>query len=94
MEATRSITAMLAAYGHTNYRRAWTRITAELPGEELATQLGTAPSRPVLITHALDVAGDGTPLRFGVTAFAGDLCRLVVDGIPPASLVTRRKKNG
>ena len=79
LEATRSITAALAAFGHTDYRRAWTHITAELPDEDLAARLGCPVTRPVLVTHALDVAADGTPLRFGVTTFAGDLCRLVVE---------------
>lgn len=91
MEQTRSITATFAAFGHKDYRRAWTHITAELPDETLARQLASAPSRPILVTHAMDAAADGTPLRFGVTAFAGDLCRLVVEGARPADAVPDRK---
>lgn len=78
MQQTRSVTAALAALGFAEYRRAWTRITAELADSELAVALDCPRTRPVLITEALDVAADGTPLRLGTTAFAGDLCRLVV----------------
>ena len=74
----RSITAALEHFGHATYRRAWTHITAELPDANLASLLRCAQTRPVLLTQALDVAADGSPLRYGVTAFAGDLCRLVV----------------
>ena len=82
LQNSRSITATLTAFGHADYRRAWTHISAELPDEALARQLGCPRTRPVLTTEALDVAADGTPLRLGVTAFAGDLCRLVVAGQP------------
>lgn len=78
MQQTRSVTAALAALGYPEYRRGWTRITAELPDADLAEALNCPRTRPVLVTEALDVAADGTPLRLGTTAFAGDLCRLVV----------------
>lgn len=82
LEASRSISATLASFGHANYRRAWTHITAELPDAKLSRQLACPRTRPVLLTQALDVAADGTPLRLGVTAFAGDHCQLVVIGDP------------
>ena len=78
MKATRSVTAALAALDYAEYRRAWTRITAELPDAGLAATLACPRTRPVLVTEALDVAVDGTPLRLGTTAFVGDMCRLVV----------------
>jgi GntR family phosphonate transport system transcriptional regulator len=78
MQQSKSVTTALAAFGHAQYRRAWTRITAELPDPALAAAMGSPQNRPVLVTVALDVAGDGTPLRLGTTAFSGDLCRLVV----------------
>lgn len=80
VRATRSITAALSQLGYGSYRRAWTHITAELPDAALAAQLDYPQTRPVILTEALDVAEDGTPLRFGTTAFAGDRCRLAVVG--------------
>jgi GntR family phosphonate transport system transcriptional regulator len=84
LERSPSVTEALAAHGHARYRRAWTRITAELPDAALARLLGQPQIRPVLRTEALDVAADGTPLRYGLTSFAGDLCQLVVGGDAPA----------
>jgi GntR family phosphonate transport system transcriptional regulator len=77
---TGSISDALARFGHPNYARAWTRITAELPSPELAARLGRPPNRPVLVTESLNVAADGTPLELGRSMFAGDLCRLTVEG--------------
>ena len=76
---TRSITKSLAHFGETDYRRAWTRITAELPTEEVAAALDRPMSRPVLHTESLNVGKGDRPLEFARTWFAGDLCRLTVD---------------
>ena len=77
---TGSISKALARFGHDDYSRAWTRITAELPDPQLAAQLGRPPNRPVLVTESLNIAQDGTPLELGRSIFAGDLCRLTVEG--------------
>ena len=77
---TGSISKALARFGHDDYSRAWTRITAELPDPRLAAQLGRPPNRPVLVTESLNIARDGTPLELGRSMFAGDLCRLTVEG--------------
>ena len=77
---TGSISKALARFGHQDYSRAWTRITAELPDPQLAAQLGRPPNRPVLVTESLNIASDGTPLELGRSIFAGDLCRLTVEG--------------
>ena len=77
---TQSVSEALKSLGYGNYERVWTRITAELPSQEIAGRLGRPPSRPVLITRALNAAEDGTPLELGTAHFAGDLCRLWVEG--------------
>ncbi len=82
LEATRSITASLEQLGHGDYRREWTRVSAELPDARIADVLGRPQSRPILKTESLNLATDGTPLEFGVAHFSGDLCRLTVEGAP------------
>jgi len=76
---TESITAALRAFGVDDFTRASTRITTRLPKEDEAEALKIARTRPVLITESVDVDGDGTPIEYGVTTFAGDRVQLVVE---------------
>lgn len=79
LQKTQSISAAFASLGHKDYRRATTRVTAELPTAELARRLEIASSRPVLKTETIDVSALGQPLQLGRTYFAGDLARLVIE---------------
>ncbi len=80
MEETYSVSEAMRRLGHDDYKRAWTRITAELPSRRIAGLLGRPPSRPVLITRSLNVSADDMPLELGTAHFAGDLCRVWVEG--------------
>lgn len=78
IDETKSITAALKSFGFGDYERKWTRISTELPNEEMASYLKIPTSRPVLKTVSLDITSSGQPLDLGTAWFVGDLCRLVV----------------
>lgn len=75
---TGSITAALAACGVSDYTRQESRITAELPSPELATQLRQPAMRPVLLVESLNVDPAGQPIEWARTWFAGDRVKLTV----------------
>ncbi len=72
MADTHSVTATLAACGVTDYTRASTRITAKVAPAVLALTLQVAEGAPILRSVAVNVDGDGVPVEFGTTWFAGD----------------------
>lgn len=74
-----SMTAVFESYGLADYRRRSTRVLARRPEPEEARLLRQAPGAPVLVTEAVDVDPGGRPLRFGVTAFAGERVQIVVE---------------
>lgn len=73
-----SITRALAECGVTDFTRHESRITARLPGEEVARHLGQPAGRPALHVEALNVDPEGKPVEFGRTWFSGDRVQLVV----------------
>ncbi len=74
-----SITAALAHYGIRDFERRSTRVTARLPSPEDARYLHQPKTRPVLVTEAINVAPDGTPVEYGLSRFASDRVQLVVE---------------
>lgn len=73
-----SVTKALAACGVPDYRRQVTRITARMPTAEEAEALAQSRARPVLVTEALNVDGDGQPVDATITRYAAGRAQLVV----------------
>ncbi len=78
VRATAGITAALAQVGVTDVRRATTRISTRPSSPEEAAALALAPRQPVLVTEGRDVDGEGRPVQYVVTAFAGSRVELEV----------------
>lgn len=78
LEEGASTTEILARLGVTDYLRAESRISTQMPGEETARLLRQPANRPVLCVESVDVDLDGTPIKYGETVFCGDLVQLVV----------------
>ncbi|GAB4166032.1 MAG: phosphonate metabolism transcriptional regulator PhnF [Thalassobaculales bacterium] len=76
---TGGITAALAEFGVADYLRKRTRITARLPDEAEAEMLEIPRSRPVLVTEAVNVDGDGRPIEFGVARTNSDRLQILVE---------------
>ncbi|MGF1444617.1 MAG: phosphonate metabolism transcriptional regulator PhnF [Pikeienuella sp.] len=79
VEDERSITKALARIGISDYRRLWTRLTAERPGVMMARHLMMPEIHPVLLAEGLNVCPEGRPIEFGRTWFCSDRIQLVVD---------------
>lgn len=75
----RSISKAMAALGHADYRRKWTRITARLAETDEIELLALTPARPVLVTESVNVSADDVPIDFGMTSFAADRVQLMVE---------------
>jgi GntR family phosphonate transport system transcriptional regulator len=69
----------MAALGHADYRRKWTRITARLAETDEIELLALTPARPVLVTESVNVSADDVPIDFGMTSFAADRVQLMVE---------------
>ncbi len=76
IERLKSVCAALDELGYRNTSSSMTRLTAELPGKEVATKLAIAPSRPVLKVIRLKISAAQEPLAFTMSYFSGDLCQL------------------
>lgn len=74
-----SITRALAARGIDDYLRKVTRITAQMPDAADARLLQQPRNQPVLVTEAIDVDTQGTPIGVGLTRFAAARVQLVVE---------------
>lgn len=79
LRASGSVTEALTACGVADYRRLWTRLTAEAADAVLARHLHIAPGSPLLHAVALNVDGAGRPVEFGRTWFCTDRVQLVVE---------------
>ncbi len=75
-----SVTEALAAVGVTDFTRASTRVTAVRATATQALHLMIAEGDPVLRSSSVNIDGDGTPVEYGRTWFAGDRVTLTVDG--------------
>src|SRR3990167_2713220 len=78
LRETGSITDAFTAHGVTDYTRKESRITAQLPGPEVAALLKQPVNRPVLFVTSVNVDGAGVPIEFASTWFAGDRVKLTV----------------
>ena len=76
---TGSITAGFAAHGVADYTRRESRITAEMPTNDVAQQLHQPAARPVLQVESLNVDASGTPIEWARAWFAGDRVKLTID---------------
>ena len=74
-----SITHALQRCGLADYARASTRVTARMPTAEEAKRLKQPVTRPILLTEAVDVDGEGRPISVSMTRFASDRVQLVLD---------------
>lgn len=72
-------TEILHHFGISDYVRAESRITTQMPSDETARLLRQPVSRPVLCVECLDTDMDGQPIKYGETVFCGDRVQLVVN---------------
>lgn len=75
-----TISAALAGCGVGDYERRWTRVRARPAEAREAQLLELSRPWPVLVTEALNVDRDGSPLEYGVTRFAADRIQIVFEG--------------
>lgn len=75
---TGSITAAFAAHGVGDYTRHESRITAQMPEPEVASQLKQPAARPVLFVESVNVDTEDVPIEFARTWFASDRVTLTV----------------
>lgn len=80
---TGSVTSCMAQFGVKDYHRRTTSITARLPTNEEAKLLGQSRHRPVLVSENINVDGAGVPVEYGLTRFASDWVRIVVETDAP-----------
>lgn len=76
---TGSITAALAGFGVSDYRRASTSIEAHHAEEADTRELQLAPGAIVIVTRAVNCDLSGRPVQCSVTRFAADRVELVVE---------------
>ncbi len=79
LRETGSVTRALSRLGIGDYRRLWTRLTAERPGVMIARHLKMPEAHPVLLAESLNVTTEGVPIEYGRTWFCSDRVQLVVD---------------
>lgn len=75
----RSMTKVLDHYGVGDYRRATTRITADIADATDAARLNLPLGRPVLIVDSIDVDADGRPLLTTRARFAAERVTFTVE---------------
>jgi GntR family phosphonate transport system transcriptional regulator len=73
-----SVTTALRRCGITDYTRRSTRITAKHANATQALHLRIAEGAPILRTVGVNVDGEGIPVEYGRTWFAGDRVTLTV----------------
>jgi GntR family phosphonate transport system transcriptional regulator len=74
-----SFTALLAAYGVQDYTRARTEISAAIADATQALRLRVAEGAPLLITEAVDVDLQGTPIEVGTSWFCAERVTLTIE---------------
>ncbi len=78
MAAQNSVTAALGVCGLADYTRAETRLTAKLADPVQALALQVQEGSPILRSVAVNVDGEGVPVEYGTTWFAGDRVTLTL----------------
>ena len=69
---------ILSRLGLSDYLRAQSRITTQMPQPEAARLLRQSADRPVLCVESVDVDTDGAPVKYGETVFCGDRVQLCI----------------
>jgi GntR family phosphonate transport system transcriptional regulator len=77
---TQSVTEALRSYGVTDIVRKSTWVSARMPRAFEANVLQQPVGRPVLVTTNVNVDQDGGVIEYGISLFAGDKVRLLVQG--------------
>lgn len=77
---TSSVTAALQCAGVSDYTRASTRLTAMRATATQALHLQLAEGDPILRSSGVNLDGQGQPVEYGRTWFAGDRVTLTLDG--------------
>ena len=80
LEGHGSITRAFTALGITDYRRAWTRLTARLPTPEEAALLQQARARPVMLAEALSTDPEGHPIDYTLSRYAAARVQIIIEG--------------
>ncbi|HTM78272.1 MAG TPA: phosphonate metabolism transcriptional regulator PhnF [Devosia sp.] len=73
-----SFTAVFASYGIADYARASTRISARHADVAETKLLGLSPGAILLVSEAVDVDSDGTPISYALSRFPAERMELVV----------------
>ncbi|WP_172291899.1 phosphonate metabolism transcriptional regulator PhnF [Pseudoruegeria sp. HB172150] len=73
-----SVTKALAHYGVEDYVRETTRLSARAADATQALHLGLSEGAPLLFSEGVNVDGEGRPVEFGQTWFAGDRITLTL----------------
>ncbi len=76
---TASISATFAHYGHGDYRRHWTALSARMPTRKEADLLRQGPKRPILLAESVNVDGAGNPIQYAQARFAAERVQVVVE---------------
>jgi GntR family phosphonate transport system transcriptional regulator len=79
LERTLSVTAALREFGFEDYLRESTTVTARHATATETTELELEPGSIVIVTHALDVLPDGTPLQVVDSRFAASRVALDIE---------------
>ncbi len=79
LDETHSVTAALAREGVQDYTRRSTELTAERATPLLARHLRIAEGAPLIFAISVNIDGQGRPIEFGQTWFAGDRVRMTLD---------------
>lgn len=73
-----SSTAVFQSYGITDYSRASTRISARHADIEEVQALKLSPGAIVLVSEAVDIDAEGTPISYALSRFPAERMELVV----------------
>jgi len=82
---TGSITASLARLGVDDYTRKTTAIEARHASSEDLDLLALSPGAIVLLTRAIDIDSDDSPVLYGESRFAADRVELLIDNATSGS---------
>ncbi|MGH8809355.1 MAG: phosphonate metabolism transcriptional regulator PhnF [Noviherbaspirillum sp.] len=69
----------LAKYGITHFQRKLSRISARLPGSEVAQQLAQPASLPILYVETVYVDEQDQPIEYGISRFSSAAVQLVIE---------------
>lgn len=78
LERTASVTRALAEFGVADYTRASTRLSARAADATQALHLELREGDPLLFSEGINVDGEGRPVEFGQTWFAGERITLTL----------------